>query len=196
MDMRLLPLFIFLTFVGTSLVTAAAPNSQPKKPGPPKDLEQSLADSFVSGSLDVRRQSEYTLQVHFGTVSGDLVDEHKNISPAYVGALVSWNDKPDEAWDLQADATTTQSLILLGISRRNEFLIDYWMPYWKYGVRQTLVGSDMLTNFVDFKKLKAEVAIGFADFLMLEYKLNVEFKVGVGTLGTEFGAQIGWVFPL
>lgn len=213
--MRLFKAVLFLTLVGTTVTTTAAPLSSTPKPGlpaaepPPAPIDPERVDTLrwtdPGGTMEapptptspwlIRRRSPWDVQILGGILSGTILEKGEHRQVVYAGTLLSWADLDDKAWDFQIDVTE-KSWIRGGAARR--FTVPSgnlpYAPYWKVGVTQTLEAERMLSALVDLERLKVMGSVGFADLFDDNRQWTAEIAAGWGLTGFVFHLQGGWSF--
>lgn len=203
-----------MTLVWSAVGARAAPSSRGPQPGlpsdqaptnPPKDYEKTQTlqwtppqNSPRSGELlaspsRAKPPSDLTVGVHGGFLSGQILERSETETVSLLGGTLSWNDRPEHAWDFEVDVTAT-NCIRVGAARR--FEIGSWTftssPYWSVGVTQTMQASRLLASIIDLERFKAMANIGFADLFEQNRQWTAEAGIGWGLTGLVVNLQIGW----
>lgn len=216
--MRLFTALLFLTLVGSLSKTFAAPSvgsgrpsrSKPQETAPPKspspEWTESVDISRPSGQQDViaprvrpivasrTPRKELSWQVNTGYLTGSFTEKNLAETAGYIGGMIVWRHRNEAAWDFNIDLTTSP-WIRFGCGRRTNFdLAIQGVPYWRWGLIQTIPTGKMLSGFVDLEKVKAMVAMGFADVGDQNQAFNLELGAGWGMTGLALQIQLGWNF--
>lgn len=211
--MRLFPVIVFLTLVGSFLPANAAPVVGAPKPGLPSERDARAVppspektDTIqwtppagpvgdgepVAWPAERRPRSPWTIEVHAGYLDGQTLRTEGVKSAPFAGAMLIWDEAPDRAWDIQIDVTRENVLRFGGARRFETPWTSRFEPYWKAGLTQTLDAGGMLAGFVDLERLKAIAAFGARDLFEMDRQWTAEVSAGVGMGGAAVSAQIGW----
>lgn len=209
--MRLFPLFIFLTLVGSGFAVEAAPSTAPARPGfsepssapevqDPTKIEtiQAAPAGEPPADLPVRERIVRTatppsgFSVHVGFLGGQILEREDNKQSGLLGVQWSHAFPHDKVWDFQFDVGS-DAWLRIGTGRKFFFSRDtQYRPYWKLALFQTTESSRVFAGFADLERVKLVAALGLDDLLEQEQTMNVEFGAGWGMKGAVVQLQLGW----
>lgn len=212
--MRLFSVLLFLTLVGSPALSAPhetvdhpvfSGQEHPPAPDSP-DLTKEGSIQILGPSITPEKstislihigwkpRAMRRLQIHVGSISGELQERAIKESSFFVGALGLWKTREDQAWDTSLDFTVTSWLRWSGGRRYYVGENRGHRPYLRWGLAQTTELNHLPTGVFDLQTLKGSVGVGFGNLFNRNEDWTAQFDLQWGAIGPALQMTLGWNF--
>jgi hypothetical protein len=186
--MRLYFPILFLTLVLSGLAANAAPTND-LQPNPIEmSPKQKGEDIFSVG----RVERDWSARVGF--LSGAISELNKTEQFPIFGVRYDLSKNFEGAWQVEA-MLGKASFVHLVAAKKTYFPLERWMmPYFRYGVGDSVDFTDGLGSVLNIKCIQAVGAVGIDDIFEWEQRLQAEVALSYALIGLQFEVTFGYAF--
>jgi len=186
--MRLYFPILFLTLVVSGLAANAAPMNDPQ-PNPIEMSPKQVGEPIYSTG---RIERDWSARVGF--LSGAISELNQTEQFPIYGLRYDVKKDIESAWQVEA-MLGKGSFLHLVLAKKTYFPLERWMmPYYRYGVGDSVDFIDGLGSVLNIKCIQAVGAVGVDDILGWDQRLQAEMALSYALIGPQVEITLGFAF--